>query len=171
MKSHIFLPFLLLTFFSSTVYPKNRHNVSTQHIKNEFFNLSISIPDDWNLQTNSSLIIIQSALIPESIQIKYLKETKASLTDNFEFHINKLLAETKDITIINQGVEHINKQPFCWIEFEMNSLLHNNICFRQRLYMTMHNHSLYSIVITSTKDRFEEYFKCPLSILRTLKME
>jgi hypothetical protein len=154
--------FLLISIFIFTPgYCLEKHDVKITNL-----NFSIEIPGDWKLIIEENRASTKGP-IPETIGVNFVKKTNASLVDNFDYYLSRLLAEEK-FTIINRGNEIINGLKYRWVEYEM---LNRGIIFHDYLYMTIYNKSLITVTLTSSHERFDQYSNILLIILRTIKMK
>jgi hypothetical protein len=157
LRITLFLIFIVLSL--------ENYSQEIKRIQNEKFNFSISLPTNWDLIIKENRIKTVGP-IPENIVISFLRETNVDLVENFDFHTRRLISQEK-ITKFKKGSEKINGLEYKWIEFEMEN---HGFIFQNYLYMTVHKKQLYTIVLTSTKDRFQSYSDVLFKILRTIQM-
>ncbi len=149
---------LFLTFAVTTLFCQE-----TRVISNDNFNISIQTPKEWYCLINETRISIKGP-IPENIGINYTGTAAASLEVMLE-SVKSSLKGKDGFKIISESIEIINNQEYYHLEYEMN----RGFLFHDHLYLTINNGDLYSITITSTKDRHKANFDLLYSIFKSLK--
>lgn len=154
----------LLLFFFLTMCSFALSSQNFKTIKNDELNISIKVLDGWYSEVDGNMLFIKGP-IPENIGITKVGAISNPLHETFEA-TKSALNKIPSCKIYKAKKEEINNNEFFVLEYEMDN---QGVRFHDHLYLTVNNGILYSITITSTKQRYKSKFELVYSMFKTLK--
>ncbi len=152
---------LFILFFSQNILAQDTTHVIQSHL----FDFSIDLPTGWYIVEKGRNIKIEGP-IPEKMGINYVQDTRSTLDERFNYFLHALRSgpEWKEL---KTGTQEIHGQAYQWVEYEVftpGDIVH------EILFLTIHKNKLYSITLTSTRERFQAHGAALITLLKSLRM-